>query len=217
MREPPLYRDFIAYAFECEDLSGIAPAEIVMLYRHLLQNLREAVTPYALEQIAHGVERLFHPGFSDTVGVLTNPVVPMPARCEAIKVMAHLYRDLFDLRCAPVMSHLDERGGNALNAVCYMLWDVTPINYFWTGEDQLLPEARAASRPMAEAVFSVLEAALYAENIACVESGLHGLGHMATDWPKEVNAIIDLHQRRRPNHDPRILRYADLARYGLVQ
>ena len=217
MREPPLYRDFIAYAFECEDLSETAPAELVTLYRHLLRNLRVAVAPYSLEQIAHGVERLFHPGSSDTVDALTNPVVAMSERCEAIRAMAHLYEDLFDLRCAPVLSHLDEPGANGLNAVCYMLWDVTPINFFRTTEHRLTPEATAASRPMAEAVFSVLEHALHAENIASVESGLHGLGHMACDWPSEVNAIIDLYRRRRPNHDPRILTYADLARRGLVQ
>lgn len=160
--------------------------------------------------------RLFDHGESSLVFALKNREVAIADRCEAIRAMAHLYEDVFDLHCAPVISHLSQPGGNSLNSVCYMLWDVTPINCFRTVVNTLDPEVRAAVRPMAEAVFSVLEQALYAGNIASLESGLHGLGHMACDWPKEVNAIIDLYQRRRPNHDPRILRYADLARYGLV-
>jgi hypothetical protein len=84
----------------------------------------------------------------------------------------------------------------------------------FTGDDSA---ERAVARPVADAVFSALEAALYSENIACVESGLHGLAHMASDWPEEVNAIIEFYLRRRPNHDPRLLHYADMARLGLVQ
>ena len=194
-----------------------SPAEIVPLYLHLMRNLRTDLANCSLDHIARGVDRLFHPGQSDLVFALRNREVATSERCEAIRAMAHLYEDLFSPRCAPVMCHLGQPGGNTLNRVCYMLWDVTPINGFRTVVNRLYPEVRDAVSPIAKAVFSVLEQALYAENIASVESGLHGLGHMACDWPKEVNAIIDLYQRRRPNHDPRLLHYADMARLGLVQ
>jgi hypothetical protein len=232
MPEPPLYRPFLTYVFEnpdpepsCweEDPHGFGkrcdsrPAEIVALYLHLMRNLRKDLADFSLDQIACGVERLIHPGQSSLVFVLQNRAVAMSERCEAIRAMAQLYEDVFDLHCAPVMCHLDQPGGNRLNSVCYMWWDVTPINFYRTVVNRLDPEVRDDVRPIAEAVFSVLEQALYAENIVSVESGLHGLGHMACDWAKEVNAIINLYQRRRPNHDPRILRYADLARHGLVE
>lgn len=231
--EPPLYRLFLEFIFNedehqdpeyWEEGPGVfyrlcknAPAEIIPLFLHLMRNLRGDLASYSLEKIAGSVNSLFHPGFSETLFVLMNEDVPEADRCEAIRAMTHLYEDLFEIRCAPVMLHRNQPGGNALNDVCYMLWDVTSLNYFGRDIRKRDSLERAAARPMAEAVFSVLEFSLYSENVACVESGLHGLGHMASDWPDEVKAIIDLYLRRRPNHDPRILRYADLAREGRVQ
>jgi hypothetical protein len=223
--EPPYYRSFLQHVFERPEQGEDGqdegfpsfPGEVVALYLHLLRHLKTGLAPYSVEQVARGLDRLFHPGHSDLACVLSSDAIAAAERCAVIRAMAHLYEDLFADRCAPVMSHLEQPGGNALNAVCYMLWDVTPLNYFGPAIRRRDSPERAVARPEADAVFSVLEAALCSENIACVESGLHGLGHMACDWPEEVNAIIGLYLRRWPNHDPRLLRYADLARAGHVQ
>jgi hypothetical protein len=222
---PPHYRGFLAHVFERpeqgehgeDEAFPSFPGEVVELYLHLLCHLRTDLAPYPVEQVARGVGRLFHPGLSELACVLPSDAIAAAERCAVIRAMVHLYEDLFAERCAPVMSHLEQPGGNALNAVCYMLWDVTTLNYFAPAVRRRDSPERAVARPVADALLSVLEAALNSENIACVESGLHGLGHMARDWPEEVNAVIGLYLRRRPNHDPRLLQYADMARLGLVQ
>lgn len=229
---PHLYREFLGFIFDPPEpepyvpdqapgtfdlLAFQAPSEIVALYLHLMRNLRHDLPGFSVEQIASGIRNLFDPGESDTVHVFRSADVPSALRCEAIRAMTHLYVYLFAIHCAPVMSHIDQAGGNKLNSICYMLWDITSLKGFPPAVRKLDSPEREACRPRADAVLSVLEAALYSENIACVESGLHGLGHIAGNWPAEVSAIIDLYQRRRPNHDPRILHYADMARQGLVQ
>jgi hypothetical protein len=233
--EPHLYRAFLTHVFnfpmgsyysanwnwdeEIKDdpyheIADNSPVEVVNLYLHLLPRMGTDLATFSIEQVATGIHYLFSPYGIEWV--LFDRAVALEDRCAVIRAMSYVYDDVFDHRCARVMSHLDPPGENTMNSICYMLWDVSSLSHFRV-DGRLSPSVRTEAMPEAEAVFSVIEGALYSENIASVESGLHGLGHMASDWPKEVEAIIDLYQRRRPNHDPRLLHYADLARVGLVQ
>lgn len=221
--EPPRYREFLAYVFAREELpwdvldepdpfAGMTserPADVVALYQFVFTHLRQDVAGLPVPHIARGLRRLFYPEEGDTVFALRHDAAPLEARCAALRAMGGLYADLFAPHCAAVLLHLSERGGNALNEVCYMLWDATPLNYV----RGMAEEEAAATR---DAVLAVLSEACRSDHIACVESALHGLGHMAPYHPAEAQKIID-DALQRPGLDPRLRRYAEAARRGLVQ
>ena len=111
-------------------------------------------------------------------------------------------------RCEPVLGHRNEPGGNRINDVCYMLWDVTPLNYWKDDPDAAL---------YYDTVVDLLDAVLALENAACLESALHGLGHTAAyARPGQVAAVIDRFLRLRKHLRPELVRYAHFASTGYV-
>lgn len=66
------------------------------------------------------------------------------------------------------------------------------------------------------AIASVMESCLYLDNPACVESGLHGLGHLATFQVNIAVPILDRFLKKAKNQDPRLLNYAKSARTGMI-
>lgn len=67
-----------------------------------------------------------------------------------------------------------------------------------------------------EAIASVMQQCLELDNPACVESGLHGLGHMATFLPDIAVPIIDGYLNQGGNQEEALLRYAREARTGMI-
>ena len=66
------------------------------------------------------------------------------------------------------------------------------------------------------AIASVMESCLYLDNPACVESGLHGLGHMATFQAEIAVPIIDRFLKKAKKLDAHLLGYAKSARTGMI-
>lgn len=66
------------------------------------------------------------------------------------------------------------------------------------------------------AIAGVMEQCLSLQNPACVESALHGLGHMATFQPKLARPIIKRFLKEHKAMDPQIRAYAQSARRGRV-
>lgn len=94
-----------------------------------------------------------------------------------LKATEALFRDLFDVRCAPALSHLDEEA-TPLNSPCYMWWDLAAFSPHgpWRLVDGCL---------------DVMQATLALRNDACRESALHGLGHFRSDgWPERRRRTI---------------------------
>lgn len=67
-----------------------------------------------------------------------------------------------------------------------------------------------------QAIASVMESCLYLDNPACIESGLHGLGHMATFQSDIAIPIIDRYLKNAKKQDKRLLDYAKGARTGMI-
>ena len=95
-----------------------------------------------------------------------------------------------------------------LNDVCYMLWDVAPIGR-WTDEKD--------NPACLEASLDVLTTALALRNTACIESALHGLGHLHYYAPERVESIVDGWIASQPRVPDQLTRYAEEARVGYVQ
>lgn len=111
-----------------------------------------------------------------------------------------LYSEGFDRHCVPKAN--DE---SALNAACYMLWDMDGIECPVLGGDveMLIPS------------LDVLEFALSLRNPACQMSALHGLGHLVCGRESDVQPILRAYLQTEPPNDLR--RYANAAMMGRIQ
>ncbi|KJH69664.1 hypothetical protein [Aliterella atlantica] len=138
---------------------------------------------------------------------LKEPSISAQDRTAAIRAIKILYTDCFEKRARPVLSHLDEPGASAINGICYMLWEVTRINVWGNKGDC---EYFSLS-------LEVLEFALYLKNPACIESALHGLGHMGSFGTNQrVYRIIDNWIKQGLTSRPQLLEYAARAQQGYI-
>lgn len=135
--------------------------------------------------------------------------VPLAERVAGIRAVGDLYRDCYDPLCRPTGrpgEHPDPGRDTLANAV-YMIWDMDVI------EGAAMDGAEADS---VDAVFDLLADALRLRSLACVKSGLHGLGHLHFHHPERVERTIAAFLARTDL--PRGVRdYADAARIGAVQ
>jgi hypothetical protein len=113
------------------------------------------------------------------------------------------------VRCAPLLSHLDEPGLKPLNSACYMWWDLL--------RSVIDPPVASAteSKALRNEVLAVLRHILTASHDACRESALHGLGHCASSDREAVELIID-DFLTAPDLRPELKTYAERAKAGRV-
>ena len=162
---------------------------------------------FADSQIGQGLYYLIDNGAGAHCRFLIDGSVPIEARVACIEAMQALFARLFQPRCAPILSHLDEPGGDRLNQVCYMWWDIIPLA---ASSKPRQPD------PIHEASLGVMRATLRLPNPACQENALHGLGHWARAYPEFTAAAIDAYLAADPKLRPELVRYAQAARAGCV-
>ena len=217
----PRYIDWLKYVFDRpvtpngwyfdeDDLEPFQaePSELVELVACTFENCGRDLSPYSNDQLRYGLSFILENGASDTVFSLMSEDVSAELRLRAIDSLKHVYTEIFERRCAPVLGHISEPGGNALNYICYMLWDVSPLSYW----------ERVRNREVFyRAVSEVLEYSLQSSNRACVESGLHGLGHIFSSYPERVEQVIGRFLLNTPGNALDLRKYAEAARRGCVQ
>lgn len=158
------------------------------------------------KQVYNGLYSMFGEG-PNIVYALKEPSLSAQARTAAIRAIKILYTDCFEKRARPVLSHLDERGASSINSICYMLWEVTPIRAWGNKGDC----------EYFDLSLEVLEFALYLKNPACIESALHGLGHMGSFGTNQrIYRIINDWMRQAQTSRPQLLQYAALAQRGYI-
>lgn len=213
-----LYQEWLKSLFDHDEAEGdwrfdsevtavtVTAEQVVAFVTRMLRNFEGDVAPYSDWQIAMGLDYVFNNACSDYAFHLRNEPVPLEQRLAAIGAIKVLYDTCFDTRCEPALGHLSEEG-NPLNDICYMFWDTSPLGYC---ED--CPDKAA----LYKATTGVMEYALGRENIACIESGLHGLGHLAPYYPP-ARDIIQRFLRQVKDVDQSVLEYAEAAREGCIQ
>jgi hypothetical protein len=184
------------------------PSELVDLISSTLENCGRDLAEYSNDQVRYGLSYILDNGASDAVFALMSDDVPLELRLRAIGSLKRVYSDVFEHRCAPVLGHINEPGGNALNYTCYMLWDISPLSYWERSRERAV---------FYRAVCEVLDHALQSANRACVESGLHGLGHIYSSYPERVEEIVDGFLGSGMSRFPELRQYALAARKGDVQ
>lgn len=167
----------------------------------LNQKMREISLYYSDWQLAMGLSYIYDPACSDLARAVQCGTSPLSIRLQAVSSMKNIYTDCFELRCLPALGHLSEEG-NELNGICYMLWDITPI--------------RSGGIEIYRAISGLLEYVLTLKNIACIESALHGLGHLVYQRPDAAHTIQNFITKSK-RIDPRLLRYAEAAKTGYIQ
>ena len=178
---------------------------VVEFVTKTFNHFREDVASYSDWQIAMGINFIINENQSYAFDIRDGSV-PLEKRLDAISSIKNLYTYCFDPRCERALSHL---GGSKspLNNVCYMFWDITPLGYC---------EDHPKKNRLYETVTEVMEYALTLNNIACIESGLHGLGHMVYDYPR-VTEIVQAFIKKSPDLPPDLLEYAQTASTGYIQ
>lgn len=173
------------------------PEEFVGLVGHTFMRSGTDLISFSNTQLSEGLWYIFDPSFAHIGRVLQEETSPLDMRLWAAAQIKHLYRDCFARRCSRTLSHLDEPGGDALNLVCYMLWDVSPL-ISWH-----------------DVIRDVLRDALYIPHDACIESALHGLGHCTRDR-ETIQTIIAQFLLLTPDLSQKLRRYANAAAGGCV-
>lgn len=219
LEQPAQYAAWLTYVFDTpETPSGWYwyadtppypedPVTVSALVHYTLVHCGRDLARFDDRQVYEGLSFIFNNSCSDTVFALTHDSIPLDTKLAVIDSVRTLYTDCFAPRCAPVLGHLDEPGGSWLNTICYMLWDVSPLGWWRNHHD--------ATRLYA-AVLAVLDFALDSPNDACVESALHGLGHLHLERPVDVPTIIARFRQRRTTIRPELAGYAAAAATGCV-
>jgi hypothetical protein len=183
------------------------PQQAVAYLTQLFEQSGNLLEYFTDGEIGQGLWYLIDNGIGAHCRFLIDGSVPIEARVACIGAMQALYAQLFQVRCAPVLSHMDEPGGSKLNGVCYMWWDVIPL---FASSKPRQPD------PIHEASLGVMKATLRLPNPACQESALHGLGHWTPEYVEFTAAAIDAYLAENPKLRPELVRYAQAARSGYI-
>jgi len=190
-----------------------APEETISYLTQLFENDGAILAPYSDAQLNQGFWYLVSSASGDYLRILQDSALPIQDRVRCIQSIFNLYEQVFAVRCSPHLSNLlrtNEPQPNdlsALNAVCYMWWDILFL-YGAMEIDNL--------QIISEAVLNVMKKTLELDSIACQESALHGLGHWHHYFPKETYDIIEEWLEKHPNISEELREYAERAQAGAV-
>ena len=184
--------------------------EIVELFTYTMIMSGTELARFNDRQLGVGLDNLLNNHFSPVAHEVRDGAVTIEARISALQSIKVLYRDCLTPRAAPVLGYLNEKSScKAINGICYMMWDVTPLSY-WPE-----PERGDIMYPV---IIVVMESALYSSNCAVVESGLHGLGHTVYKCETAAVAAIDRFLEARSGQvRNELITYARAARTGNIQ
>lgn len=153
------------------------------------------------DQLGKGIETIY--SNSDNLSFLYISEGDETRRVKGIKNLVHLYRNYFDRYCTSDVRSIGNDIDGPMGFICYMLWDVFVL-YPGNGTPAML-----------SAAVSVMRIALESTNDNILASGIHGLGHWASEAPE---AVTTLNQwlRKPTTNNPAVLNYAQIATSGMI-
>jgi hypothetical protein len=194
----------------------------------LFLNAGQDLKPYSDDQIGLGLNFIFNNSCSNMTHDFKAADVPFERKIKALNNLFALFRDILNSRCPEVMSAFSQATLSKISYICYMFWDVSPLSSayglsFTEAKSKTKVEEKPYKLSKLEnynyyaAIANVMEQCLYLSNPACVESGLHGLGHMVYDYHKIAVPIIDNFIGKGKKQDGDLINYAKMARTGVIQ
>lgn len=206
------YQEFIKYLFDRQESKGdwrfdfelvepkLTGDEVVDFVKCMLENYERDLINYSDWQLGLGIEYIFNHFQSDFSYFLRDGPSSVEKRVEAIHALKVFFEKCLNVRCKEALGHLSEPG-NRLNYLCYMFWDITPLTYC-----ENIKETKEKNE-IYFAVAEVMEFSLSLNNIACIESGLHGLKDLGLDY-KEASHILKSFIKNNDKVDKRLIEYA---------
>ncbi len=176
----------------------------------LLLNAKKDLMPYSDDQIGLGLNYIFNNSCSNLVDDFKTADVSFERKIKAINALFNLFQDIFNPRCEAILSASSQASLSKIQFICYMFWDITPLS-IWASLDK--NEIEIYNKTIAD----IMKKCLRLSNPACVESGLHGLGHLAFGYPKIAVPIIDDFLKKGKKQSNALLEYAKMARTGMIQ
>lgn len=229
MSETPTFEEWVEYCFtqkpakraseltwaehqaaqELEERYGNIPPSCVAEYLSQLFRAPAWVAErYSDDAIGAGTWFLFGPA-SGYFWALERTKVATDVQAECVSALATLYTELYDRVCCKHGTDPDGRYANEikLDIAVYMIWESLEGAVF----------ARRKTTEVAEAGWEVLEAILTrCRTSTCLQSALHGLGHLEQSHSERCGKLIGRFLRR--GGVPSWLReYAQAAQVGHVQ
>ena len=190
--------------------STLNPGITVSYLTGLFENPVAPLTAYSDAQIEQGLYYLVSNSLSNHMFALRDERVPLADRLKGLASMYIVFEQLFVPRCSANLGYLNEvdKGtAKPLDGICYMWWDIIPINGAAAGPD---------TEATADTILAVLTRILSLNSDACREGALHGLGHWSYYDPKRIEAIVDQFLATQQDIRPELLTYARRARRGHV-
>jgi hypothetical protein len=190
---------------------------------------------YTDNQIAIGFEYIFNGSGSNLCHDFKSAEVLLERKIAAIKSLFNLFKEVLNERCISDTSANKQVMLSKLNNICYMFWDVSPFSTWLVFDNKSTLISEYDSNPEGflaifqaeytnmdnetkhfyQAIANVMERCLALNNLACVESGLHGLGHKVPHLPKIAQPILDKYIKSKPKNAT-LLDYAKAARTGYI-
>jgi hypothetical protein len=192
------------------------PLSVFTFIEKLLVSVKSDLSVYSDGQIGLGLTYIFDSACSNMAHDFKIAEVSVERKVTALCSIFNLFRDVFNPRCEALISASSQEKISQLNYICYMFWDVCPLaiwkDFTKTNPDEIDSEAKIYYKTVAE----VMKKCLSLSNQACVESGLHGLGHMVYSLPEIAVPIIDNYLTNKKNNNEILLKYAEKARTGMI-
>jgi hypothetical protein len=189
-----------------EELDGTVD-EIIDLFTYTMLHSGSELLRFTDAQLGHGLQHLCWNSASNVVHAVHDHH-SLDRKLRALRSIKRLYQDCLTPRAPQVLGHLSEGAAcKPLAYFCYMFWEASPLDY-WP-DNVLGPVAYPV-------VAEVMETALYSPNLAVIESGLHGLGHMVYKYKAAAQIIDRFVSERRNTVRTEIIDYALAARTGMI-
>jgi hypothetical protein len=192
---------------------GFGTDEICAATMQTFERSDRDLAQFSARAVACGLKVLVDPIFSDLDRHLYR-------RADVLAAFGDLYSKCLSVRSPAVLGSLSEPAdpaAAALGTITYMLWDITSLNYWPNDLDH---------QTFVPPFLDMLERVIMTnDNPACIESALHGIGHVSgygghhavTTYADERRLwIIDAFLAQRPMLRPELLDYARAARSGMI-
>jgi hypothetical protein len=193
----------------------------------LFLNPESDLEPYSDEQIGLGLSFIFDNACSNMTHDFKDANIPFDRKIKAINSLFALFRDVLNPRCPEVLSAFSQATLSKMSYICYMFWDISPFSSAYgfsfteakiktEAKQKLYKNSKLENHNYYTAIANVMEKCLDLSNPACVESGLHGLGHLAFNHPKIAVPIIDNFLKNGKCENENLISYAKMARTGMI-
>ncbi|MDZ4755761.1 MAG: hypothetical protein SGJ11_14850 [Phycisphaerae bacterium] len=188
--------------------SGLSPYDSAQALAQTLADARRVLGPLDDASLAAALRLLFEGSLTDIAYLVRDGDMPLNLRLDALRSIEVLYDEVLELRAGDTLQSQATASSSELQQTIFMIWDVSPLTY-WPPSGH----ARAASRCLAETFGAVLGRC---RSAACIESALHGLGHLHNSNADAAKEAISRWMSQRPDVPDELLDYAELAWAGTV-